>query len=136
MTLGLRKHRRPGNREPTKAEQAQQDAQRDHGCAMCLLLGFERDACGPVRVHHRTTGDLHGNVRLGQGATVGLGDWHHQGVLMARYPTVDAMRAQFGPSLAHHKRAFVDLIAEKLGERSTAALQAWQDDQILTGEVA
>lgn len=38
--------------------------------------------------------------------------------------------------LAHHKRAFVDLIAEKLGERSTAALQAWQDDQILTREAA
>lgn len=131
-----RKHRRPGNRAPTKAELAQQDAQRDHGCAMCLLLGFGRDACGPVRVHHRTVGDLHGNVRLGQDATVGLGDWHHQGVLLYRLPTVDAMREAFGPSFQHHKRAFLDLIAEKLGYRSTAALQAWQDQQIATKEAA
>jgi hypothetical protein len=136
MTLGLRKHRRPGNRAPTKAEQAQQDAQRDHGCAMCLLLGFDKNACGRNEIHHRTVGDLHGNKRLGQDFTIGLGSWHHRGEILEQYPTVDAMRAQFGPSLAHHKRAFVDLIAEKLGERSTAALQAWQDDQILTGEVA
>ena len=121
---------------PTPAEQANQDAQRAHGCAMCLLLGFKRDACGPVRVHHRTTGDLHGQKQIGQHATVGLGDWHHQGVLMARYPTVDAMRAQFGPSLAHHKRAFVELLAEKLGERSTAALQAWQEKRIAEGMAA
>lgn len=114
---------------PTQAEQAQQDKQRAHGCAMCLLLGMARDACGPVRVHHRTTGDLHGQKQLGQDATVGLADWHHQGVLKPEYPTVDAMRAKYGPSLAHHKKAFLELIAEKLGERSTAALQRWQDGQ-------
>ena len=132
----FRKKKRPGNRAPTKAEHAQQDAQRTHGCAMCLLLGMARDACGAVTVHHRTLGDKHGNVRLGQDATVGLAEWHHQGTLMARYPTIDAMREQFGPSLHHHKRAFVDLIAEKLGERSTAALQAWQDGQIQAKEAA
>lgn len=119
---------------PTKAEQAHQDAQRAHGCAMCLLLGLERDACGPVRVHHRTTGDLHGQKQLGQDATCGLGDWHHQGVLLEDFPSVERMRAAFGPSLFHHKKAFLDLIAEKLGERSTAALQRWQDDQLQRGD--
>ena len=100
------------------------------GWLACLLLGFARDECGPVRVHHRTVGDLHGNKRLGQDHTVGLGDWHHQGVLMHHLPTVDAMRARFGPSLHHHKCAFLEVLADKLGERSTAALQRFQDDRI------
>lgn len=125
------RHRACGN--PTKEQQAHQDRQRAHGCAMCLLLGMAKDECGPVRVHHRTVGDLHGNLQLGQGDTVALGDWHHQGVLMARYPTVDAMRDRFGPSLQLQKRAFLDVIADNLGERSTAALQRWQDQQIQGG---
>jgi len=129
------KHRACG--PPTKAQQAHQDLQREHGCAMCLLLGLAKNACGPVRVHHRTIGDKHGQLQLGQDDTVGLGDWHHQGILMEdrasfhlRFLSRDAMRDKYGPSLAHHKRAFVELIAEKLGERSTAALQKWQDDQL------
>lgn len=123
-----RRHRACG--APTKAQQAHQDLQRAHGCAMCLLLGFARDACGDVTVHHRTTGDLHGQLQLGQDATVGLGNWHHQGVLKESHPTVDAMRDRFGPSLQLHKRAFVDVIADHLGERSTAALQKWQEAQL------
>jgi hypothetical protein len=121
---------------PTKAQQAQQDLQRAHGCAACLLRG-NRTACGPVRIHHRTVGDLHGNKQLGQDHTVALGDWHHQGVLMEdrssfhlRLLTVDQMRERFGPSLHHHKRDFVTWIQDVLGERSTAALQRWQDEQI------
>lgn len=121
------RYRAIGN--PTKAQQAHQDLQREHGCAMCLLLGFARDACGPVRVHHRTTGDLHGQKQLGQDATVGLGDWHHQGVLF-EFDTVDSMRGRFGPSLHHHKRDFVNVLQDNLGERSTAALQRWQDAQL------
>lgn len=126
------RHRAIGS--PTKAEQAHQDAQRAHGCAMCRLMGLGKDACGPVRVHHRTIGDLHGNKQLGQDATIGLGDWHHQGVLMARFPTVEAMRERFGPSLQLQKKAFLDVIADNLGERSTAALQAWQDQQITNNQ--
>lgn len=113
---------------PTKAERAQQDAQRAHGCAACHLRGNRR-ACGPVRVHHRTTGDLHGQKQLGQGDTVALGDWHHQGVPLPGF-TVDRMREVFGPSLHHHKRDFVNWLQDVLGERSTAALQRWQDEQI------
>lgn len=119
-----RRHRACG--APTKAQQAHQDAQRRDGCAMCWLLGLEPDACGPVRVHHRTTGDLHGQRQLGQDATVGLGDWHHQGIPKPGFNT-EAMRQKFGPSLHHHKRAFLDAIAERLGERSTAALQRHQE---------
>lgn len=117
----------------TKAEQAYQDAQREHGCAMCLLLGFAKNACGPVRVHHRTVGDLHGNKQLGQSETVALGDYHHQGYPIeegGRYLTDDEMRDRFGPSLQLHKRDFLNVIADHLGERSTATLQRWQDEQI------
>lgn len=129
---------------PTKAQQARQDAQRAHGCAMCRLLGFGFrglqqgiSPCGPTRIHHRTTGDLHGQKQLGQDFTVALGDWHHQGILMEdhrsfhlRFLSGDEMRVRFGPSLHHHKRAFLDVIADNLGERSTAALQQWQEQQI------
>jgi hypothetical protein len=112
----------------TKAEQVNQDAQREHGCAACHLRRNPR-ACGPVRVHHRTTGDLHGQKQLGQHATVGLGDWHHQGIVLPGY-TVESMREAFGPSLHHHKRDFVNWLQDVLGERSTAALQRWQEEQI------
>lgn len=130
-----RRHRAIGS--PTKAEQAHQDAQRAHGCAMCRLLGFSfrrlqegMSPCGVTRIHHRNVGDLAGNKQLGQDATVALGDWHHQGVLMPHRPTVEAMREQYGPSLTHHKRAFLEVVADHLGARSTAALQAWQDTHI------
>ena len=119
---------------PTKAQQVRQDAQRAHGCAACHLRG-NPTACGPVRVHHRTTGDLHGNKQLGQDHTVGLGDWHHQGIPLPGY-TIEQMRAKFGPSLHHHKRAFLEWLQDTLGERSTAALQRWQDEQINWSEAA
>lgn len=113
---------------PTKVQQAHQDAQRAHGCATCHLRRNRR-ACGHVRIHHRTVGDLHGNKQLGQDATVALGDWCHQGVPLEGR-TVDQMRTEFGPSLHHHKRAFLEELQDVLGERSTAALQRWQDQQI------
>lgn len=122
----MRRGRSTGN--TTKAEQLQQDAQRAHGCAMCRLRRSRR-ACGQVRIHHRTVGDLHGNKRLGQDATVGLGDWCHQGIPLEGL-TVDQMRAVFGSSYHHHKRAFLEELQDVLGERSTAALQRWQDQQI------
>lgn len=127
-----RRHRAIGS--PSRAQQAHQDAQRAHGCAMCLLLGLHQ-ACGAVRVHHRTTSDLHGQLQLGQDHTVALGDWHHQGVPLPGH-TIDLMRERFGPSLHHHKRAFLDLLLDKLGERSTAALQQWQDARITDRGIA
>lgn len=118
---------------PTKAQQAHQDLQRADGCAACLLRG-NRTQCGHVRIHHRTVGDLHGNKQLGQDATVALGDWHHQGVLLPGH-TVASMRDAFGPSLHHHKRDFLTWLQDALGERSTEALQRWQDERI-TGRKA
>lgn len=136
-----RRYRAIGN--PTAAQQAHQDAQRADGCAFCRMLGFSfyglqdgMSPCGPTRVHHRTTGDLHGNLQLGQDFTVALGDWHHQGLLMEHLPTIPLMRERFGPSLQHHKRAFLEVIADNLGERSTAALQRYQDERIERSKAA
>lgn len=118
-----RRHRAIGS--PTKAEQAYQDAQRADGCAMCKLLGV--GPCGPVSVHHRTTGDLHGQLQLGHDATVALGDWHHQGVPLPGLQA-PAMKLRYGPSLQLHKREFVETLQDMLGERSTGALQRYRDD--------
>lgn len=95
---------------------------------MCHLLGTDR-SCGPVRVHHRTTGDLHGQKQLGHDHTVGLGDWHHQGIPLLGF-NIASMKAKFGPSLHHHKREFVETLQDMLGERSTAALQRHQEARI------
>lgn len=114
---------------PTQPQQRQQDLQREHGCAMCRLMGFQPDACGYTTIHHRTIGDLHGNKQLGQDCTVGLGAWHHMGIPHAGLQA-EAMREAFGPSLHHHKRDFLAVIADHLGERSTDALQRWQDAAI------
>lgn len=136
-----RRMRAIGN--PTASQQRHQDAQRADGCAFCRILGFSfaglqdgMSPCGPTRIHHRNTGDLHGNKCLGQDATVALGDYHHQGLLMMHLPTVALMRDKYGPSLHHHKRAFLEVIADNLGERSTSALQAFQDSRIERKEAA
>jgi hypothetical protein len=131
------RHRHRAIGAPSASEQARQDARRAHGCAMCRLLGLSfrglldgMSPCGGTEIHHRTTGDLHGQLQLSQSDTVALGAWHHRGALLFAHPTVDAMRDRFGPSLQHHKKAFLDVIADNLGERSTAALQRWQDAQL------
>lgn len=120
------KSRRRAIGAATVAEQAQQDSQRRKGCAVCRLLDVDTNRA--IHIHHRTVGDLHGNKQLGQGETVALCAWHHAGEL-GYFPTVAGMLAHYGPSLHHHKRAFLAMIAERLGERSTAALQRWQDAQ-------
>lgn len=119
------RHRAIGN--PTRAEQVHQDLQRAHGCALCLLLGVVSGTM--VRVHHRTVGDLHGQKQLGQDCTCGLCDWHHQGI-PAEGMQAEAMRQAYGPSLQLNKRSFLDLLLELLGQRSTQALQRWQDAQL------
>jgi hypothetical protein len=49
---------------------------------------------------------------------------------MPQYPTRDLMRAKFGPSLHHSKRAFLDVIQDNLAERSTEVLQRWAESQM------
>lgn len=121
-----RRYRAIGN--ANKAQKAYHDSVTGLGCIACLARE-NREACGTVRVHHRTTGDLHGQKQLGHDYVVALGDWHHQGVLYEG-ETVDSMREKYGPSLHHHKRDFLVWIQDTLGERSTAALQRYQDEQL------
>ena len=119
---------------PTKAQQARQDAQRLHGCAMCHLRGCAQP--NQTEIHHLTTGDLHGQKQRGQDFTVGLCGWHHRGDPRDFESYGGAcrierdMRNGYGPSFALHKRAFMDELSRALGERSMEALMRWQDSRI------
>jgi hypothetical protein len=117
-----------------KAQKAHHDDQVSNGCAACHL---RKNRFQPFRteLHHRTTGDLHGNKQLGQDHTVALCSYHHRGVLLPGM-TAAAMRDQYGPSLQLHKTDFVNWLQDTLGERSTAALQKFQDDAIRGSKAA
>jgi hypothetical protein len=110
---------------PTKAQQRYQDSVRELGCIACRLRKNPFQ-CGATEIHHRNVGDCHGQKQLGHDEVVALGSWHHRGVT---YPgmTIIAMRERYGPSYAHHKRDFMEWLQDNLGERSTAALQRFQD---------
>ncbi len=120
-----RRYRAIGN--PTAAQKAYHDAQSAFGCAMCKLIGVRQ--LQKTEIHHRTIGDMHGQKQLGHDQTVALCSWHHRGELMERYPSEAAMRERLGPSFKAHKKDFLCLIWDVLGERSTAALQRWADEQ-------
>ena len=126
------RYRAIGN--PTASQQAHQDAQRADGCAACHLRRNKFQA-GVTEIHHRTTGDMHRQKQLGQDCTVALCSWHHRGVTFPGV-TIMAMRDRYGPSLAHHKRDFVEWLQDTLGERSTAALQRFQDERIQRSKAA
>jgi hypothetical protein len=119
---------------PTKAQQKYQDEARAAGCMACLLRR-NRYQCGPTEIHHRNIGDLAGQRQIGQDAVVALGSYHHRGVLLPGM-TAAAMRDQYGPSLQLHKTDFVNWLQDTLGERSTAALQKFQDEAIRGSEAA
>lgn len=113
---------------PTAEQQRHQDAQRAHGCAACHLRK-NRNQGGVTEIHHRTCGDLAGQKQLGQDHTCALCSWHHRSVPLPGMQA-EAMRDAYGPSLALHKRDFVEWLQDVLGERSTAALQKFQDHAI------
>lgn len=113
---------------PTKSQQAHQDAQRANGCAACHLRRNKYQA-GVTEIHHRNIGDMHGQKQLGQDFTVALCSYHHRGVSVPGMNSA-AMRDRYGPSLQLHKRDFVEWLQDTLGERSTAALQRFQDEVI------
>jgi hypothetical protein len=121
-----RRYRAIGN--ATKAQKAYHDRASALGCVMCLLR-LNQVACGGTQIHHRTTGDLHGQKQLGHDYVVALGEWHHQGIPQQDM-TVEQMREAYGPSLHHHKKAFLEEVRERLAERSTAALQRLQDEML------
>ena len=125
-----RRYRAIGN--ANAAQKAYHDAQTAAGCAFCLLVKCRQP--NRTELHHRTTGDLHGQKQLGQGCTVGLCAYHHRGELRHDTPSVDAMRAKYGPNLKDHKRDFLNVIEDNLGERGTGALQRWAD-QFLPADV-
>lgn len=112
----------------TASQQAKQDAHRADGCAACHLR-HNKSQPGPTEIHHRNLSDYAGQKQLGHDCVVGLCSWHHRGVILPGY-TVATMRDEFGPSLHHHKRDFVNWLQDTLGERSTVALQAFQDARI------
>jgi hypothetical protein len=117
------RYRAIGN--PTKAQQAYQDDARALGCMACRLRKNKYQA-GVTEIHHRTIGDCHGQKQLGHSEVVALCSWHHRGVTFPGM-TIMGMRDRYGASYAHHKRDFVEWLQDTLGERSTAALQRFQD---------
>lgn len=127
----------------TKAEQAYQDAARAFGCVVCRfrIANGMQDAkygqCGPTHIHHRNTGDLHGQKQLGQHAVVALGAWHHDGV-PPLFWSDDEAREVFGPSFKFG-RDFREWTADCFPdwpERGTAAWQRWYDEQKESGKWA
>lgn len=58
----------------------------------------------PCQVHHLNLGGKAGQKRRGRRVSIGLCEWHHQGIPIM--PTEALTRATFGPSLAKESRAF------------------------------
>lgn len=113
----------------TKSEQAYQDAARALGCVVCRFRGCRQP--NATHIHHRNTGDLHGQKQLGQLAVVAMCGWHHDGEQLIGY-TKDAMREEFGPSFKAHARDFrvwTDDVLPGYG-RGTEAWQRHQDELI------
>ena len=83
---------------PNKKQERRFQVIADIGCLACLLDGNPGE---PPDIQHL----LSGGKRRGHDATIGLCPWHHRG-----HPklgmTAEHMRAIFGPSFHHEKRAF------------------------------
>ena len=90
----------PSTGSPTKAQVQRFQAIADLGCVACLLDGRGGE---PPDIHHL----LSGGKRRGHDATIGLCPWHHRGQPKNGLGEV-GMRALFGPSMHHHKRAFIE----------------------------
>lgn len=111
----------------TKAEQSYQDAARALGCVVCRLRRCRQP--NATHIHHRNTGDLHGQKQLGQDCVVAMCAWHHDGEQLEGY-TRDAMRDEFGPSFKATPRDFrvwTDDVLPGYG-RGTEAWQRYQDE--------
>lgn len=130
-----RRHRACG--KPSAAQQAHQDAQRAHGCAVCryrIAAGIQDrrfGQCGPTHVHHGNLDDLHGQKQTGQDDTVALGAYHHEGDVLPNW-TGSRMRDVFGPSFKLHARDFRAWTADVLPGygRGTLAWMRWQNEQL------
>jgi hypothetical protein len=91
---------------PPTAEQKRREALiRERGCVACMMAALYPQ-CGPTEIHHLTIGDKHGAPRLGHDFTVGLGAWHHRGVVLEEVPLETHMEVMYGPSFAVTPKAF------------------------------
>ena len=124
-------------KNPTKAEAAYQAAMRAQGCAVCdfrIKAGLQPERygqCGSTHLHHRNLDDKHGQLQIGQHAVVGLGAWHHDGVI-GENPLITTgreMERVFGLSFKSHARRFslwTDEVLPGMG-RGTEAWQRYQE---------
>lgn len=89
---------------PTVAEALRMRLIGEGYCIACAAAGRFGVLC---EVHHLTTGDRHGQVRLGHAYTVGLCGWHHRGELPLELAlrlgrgARRVMTIELGPSFAH-----------------------------------
>lgn len=71
------------------------------GCIACRQLGYKRRP----HVHHQNLGEHAGQKRLGDSFSVGLCEWHHDGVTSGGY-CADEMTIKFGPSMKYQPVEF------------------------------
>lgn len=69
------------------------------GCLACRQLGYIQ----PCDIHHLLVGHA---KRIGDGATIGLCEWHHRSVWQTRFTSKVHAQALAGPSLADEPNRF------------------------------
>lgn len=84
---------------PTPAQAARMEDIHRIGCIACLMLDPARRT--PCTIHHLTIGGKHGQKRRGHDLTVGLCDWHHQGIGVK-----EKLLPLYGPSYARQPLPF------------------------------
>lgn len=101
-----RKHRRPGNRAPTKDEASRIVEAKLGPCIPCLVWALA--GCMPWE-HIAIGGDYNhaksGNIRIGHAAGHCSCAWHHRRIPAEGW-THEAMRTHYGPSLMDGSRTY------------------------------
>ena len=117
----------------TLAEADYQDRARALGCVVCRYRGCRQP--NATHIHHRNTGDLHGQKQLGQDCVVALCARHHDGEQLEGY-TREQMREAFGPSFKATPRDFREWTYDALPGmgKGTEAWQAYQDSILENGK--
>ncbi|HZX79888.1 MAG TPA: hypothetical protein VFE72_02905 [Lysobacter sp.] len=104
LRSGRLKARKRSCPPPTVEEQRRRRAIFEVGCVIGWLRLGKRI---PATLHHINTGGLHGQKILGEGATIGLNTWSHQGIVLVEYGWNAARcREELGPSFDREPAAF------------------------------
>lgn len=90
------------------------------GCIACRKFGYPERRC---QVHHQNLDEHAGQLQLGDSHTVGLCEWHHQGITTDGY-CADEITIKLGPSMKHQPIEF----REKFG--SDEQLLQYQNELI------